>query len=312
MMMSKKAAPEKAPTKVNNCTQDKVFMVVLHIILAFILVMVIYPLLFVVFASVSDPQYVNSGALLLYPKGFNLLGYQQVFRDQRILIGYANTIYYTVFGTILAVAVNMMAGYSLSRDDLPGRGMIMALFVFTMYFGGGMIPFYLIVRNLHLTNTRAILVLLGGTSVYNMIIVRSFFVSTIPRELQEAAEIDGCGIARFFVSIVMPLSKAITAVIVLYCAVGQWNAYFNALIFISDRDKFPLQIFLREILLTAKTYESAEVLSTLSGDDLARMQRMSEVTKYGVIVVSTLPIIALSPFLQKYFVKGVMIGSLKG
>ncbi|MGI6183562.1 MAG: carbohydrate ABC transporter permease [Candidatus Fimadaptatus sp.] len=308
MVVSKKAAP----TKVNNCLQDKVFMVVLHVILAFILVIVVYPLLFVLFASVSDPQYVNSGALLLYPKGFNLLGYQQVFRDQRILIGYANTIYYTVFGTALAVAVNMMAGYALSRDDLPGRGIIMALFVFTMYFGGGMIPFYLIVRNLHLTNTRAILILLGGTSVYNMIIVRSFFVSTIPRELQEAAEIDGCGTARFFASVVMPLSKAITAVIVLYCAVGQWNAYFNALIFISDRDKFPLQIFLREILLTAKTYESAEVLSTLSGDDLARMQRMSEVTKYGVIVVSTLPIIALYPFLQKYFVKGVMIGSLKG
>ena len=221
------------------------------------------------------------------------------------MIGYGNTIYYTVLGSALAVAVNMMAGYALSRDDLPGRGIVMALFVFTMYFGGGMIPFYLIVRNLHLTNTRTILVLLGGTSVYNMIIVRSFFVSTIPKELQEAAEIDGCGTARFFASIVMPLSKAITAVIVLYCAVGQWNAYFNALIFISDRDKYPLQIFLREILLTAKTYESAEVLSTLSGDDLARIQRMS-------IVVSTLPIIALYPFLQKYFVKGVMIGSLKG
>ena len=287
-------------------------MTVLYVVLALVLIVVIYPLLFVLFASMSDPQYVNSGALLLYPKGFNLLGYQQVFRDQRILIGYGNTIYYTVFGTILAVAVNMMGGYALSRDDLPGRGIVMALFVFTMYFGGGMIPFYLIVRNLHLTNTRTILVLLGGTSVYNMIIVRSFFISTIPRELQEAAEIDGCGTGRFFFSIVMPLSKAITAVIVLYCAVGQWNAYFNALIFISDRDKFPLQIFLREILLTAKTYESADVLSTLSGDDLARMQRMSEVTKYGVIVVSTLPIIALYPFLQKYFVKGVMIGSLKG
>lgn len=287
-------------------------MTVLYVVLALVLIVVIYPLLFVLFASMSDPQYVNSGALLLYPKGFNLLGYQQVFRDQRILIGYGNTIYYTVFGTILAVAINMMGGYALSRDDLPGRGIVMALFVFTMYFGGGMIPFYLIVRNLHLTNTRTILVLLGGTSVYNMIIARSFFISTIPRELQEAAEIDGCGTGRFFFSIVMPLSKAITAVIVLYCAVGQWNAYFNALIFISDRDKFPLQIFLREILLTAKTYESADVLSTLSGDDLARMQRMSEVTKYGVIVVSTLPIIALYPFLQKYFVKGVMIGSLKG
>lgn len=308
----KRQKEKTALTHINNCAQDKVFMTVLYVILAFVLIVVIYPLLFVLFASMSDPQYVNSGALLLYPKGFNLLGYQQVFRDQRILIGYGNTIYYTVFGTILAVAVNMMGGYALSRDDLPGRGIVMALFVFTMYFGGGMIPFYLIVRNLHLTNTRTILVLLGGTSVYNMIIARSFFISTIPRELQEAAEIDGCGTGRFFFSIVMPLSKAITAVIVLYCAVGQWNAYFNALIFISDRDKFPLQIFLREILLTAKTYESADVLSTLSGDDLARMQRMSEVTKYGVIVVSTLPIIALYPFLQKYFVKGVMIGSLKG
>lgn len=308
----KRQKEKAALTHINNCTQDKVFMTVLYVVLALVLIVVIYPLLFVLFASMSDPQYVNSGALLLYPKGFNLLGYQQVFRDQRILIGYGNTIYYTVFGTILAVAVNMMGGYALSRDDLPGRGIVMALFVFTMYFGGGMIPFYLIVRNLHLTNTRTILVLLGGTSVYNMIIVRSFFISTIPRELQEAAEIDGCGTGRFFFSIVMPLSKAITAVIVLYCAVGQWNAYFNALIFISDRDKFPLQIFLREILLTAKTYESADVLSTLSGDDLARMQRMSEVTKYGVIVVSTLPIIALYPFLQKYFVKGVMIGSLKG
>ncbi len=308
----KRQKEKTALTHINNCAQDKVFMTVLHVVLAFVLIVVIYPLLFVLFASMSDPQYVNSGALLLYPKGFNLLGYQQVFRDQRILIGYGNTIYYTVFGTILAVAVNMMGGYALSRDDLPGRGIVMALFVFTMYFGGGMIPFYLIVRNLHLTNTRTILVLLGGTSVYNMIIARSFFISTIPRELQEAAEIDGCGTGRFFFSIVMPLSKAITAVIVLYCAVGQWNAYFNALIFISDRDKFPLQIFLREILLTAKTYESADVLSTLSGDDLARMQRMSEVTKYGVIVVSTLPIIALYPFLQKYFVKGVMIGSLKG
>ena len=308
----KRQKEKTALTHINNCAQDKVFMTVLHVVLAVVLIVVIYPLLFVLFASMSDPQYVNSGALLLYPKGFNLLGYQQVFRDQRILIGYGNTIYYTVFGTILAVAVNMMGGYALSRDDLPGRGIVMALFVFTMYFGGGMIPFYLIVRNLHLTNTRTILVLLGGTSVYNMIIARSFFISTIPRELQEAAEIDGCGTGRFFFSIVMPLSKAITAVIVLYCAVGQWNAYFNALIFISDRDKFPLQIFLREILLTAKTYESADVLSTLSGDDLARMQRMSEVTKYGVIVVSTLPIIALYPFLQKYFVKGVMIGSLKG
>ena len=150
----KRQKEKTALTHINNCAQDKVFMTVLYVVLALVLIVVIYPLLFVVFASMSDPQYVNSGALLLYPKGFNLLGYQQVFRDQRILIGYGNTIYYTVFGTILAVAVNMMGGYALSRDDLPGRGIVMALFVFTMYFGGGMIPFYLIVRNLHLTSRR--------------------------------------------------------------------------------------------------------------------------------------------------------------
>lgn len=291
---------------------DKVFMAVLYTILFFVLLLVLYPLYFVLLASVSDPLYVNSGQPLLVPKGFSLLGYRQVFMDKRILIGYGNTITYTVLGTLLAVAVNLLAGYALSRKDLPGRGIIMGLFVFTMFFGGGLIPFYLIVKNLRLTDTRLIMILLGGTSVYNMIIVRSFFISTLPAELLEAAQIDGCGNGRFFLLIVLPLSQAIIAVIALYAAVGQWNAYFNALIFLSDRFKFPLQLYLRDILLTAKTYENAEIIAQMNPADAMKIQQMTEVVKYGVIVVSTLPIICLYPFLQKYFVRGVMIGSIKG
>lgn len=297
---------------IRDTFSDRVFMVVLYALLAVILLVVLYPLIFVVLASVSDPKYVNSGTLLLYPKGFNLLGYQMAFKDARILTGYGNTIYYTVAGSALAVVVNLLAGYSLSRKDLPGKGIIMAFLVFTMYFGGGLIPFYLIVKGLGLIDSRTILVLLGGTSVFNIIIVRSFFMSTLPDELQEAAAIDGCGNGRFFFAIALPLAKAITAVIALYCAVGQWNAYFNALIFLSDRSKFPLQLFLRDILLTAKTYESAEAMTGVDGATLARLQTISEVVKYSVIVISTLPIIAFYPFLQKYFVQGVMIGSLKG
>lgn len=300
------------PQKIRSTAADRVFFVALYAILLVTLVVVLYPLLFVVLASVSDSRYVNSGAILLWPKGFTTIGYELVFRDQRIWTGYGNTIIYTVFGSALAVMTNLLAGYSLSRNDLPGRNLIMGLFVFTMYFGGGLIPFYMVVKNLHLTNTRWILILLGGTSVYNMIIIRSFFSTTIPRELFESASIDGCGNGRFFFSIVLPLSKAITAVIALYCAVGNWNSYFNALIFLSDRSLFPLQLYLRDILLVAKSFESAQAMQNMDPSDAAKMQQMAEVVKYGTIVVSTLPIICAYPFLQKYFVQGVMIGSIKG
>ena len=275
------------------------------------LIVVIYPLYFVVLASVSDPQYVNSGTPLLYPRGFTLMGYSRVFADNRIWIGYANTLLYAGAGTLLAVAVQVMAGYALSRSDLPGRNIFMALFVFTMYFGGGLIPFYLVVKSLNLVNSRLLMIMLGCSSVYNIIIIRSFFVSTLPKELQEAAFIDGCTNQRYFFSIVLPLSKAIIAVIALYALVAQWNSYFNAMIFLTDRSKYPLQLYLREILLTAKTYADT---SMVGGDPeaAAKMEQMVEVIKYGVIVVSTLPVIAVYPFLQKYFVQGVMIGAVKG
>lgn len=301
------AAQEKK--RIRDTTSDRIFNIVIHTILIIFLILVIYPVYFVLIASVSDPTYVNSGDFLLYPKGFTLLGYQRVFQDDRIWVGYGNTLIYTILGTILGIFANILAGYALSRHDLPGRNIVMALFVFTMYFGGGMIPFYIIINNMNMVNTRALMVILGSVSVYNIIIVRSFFVSTIPLELQEAAFIDGCTNQRFFISIVLPLSKAIVAVIALYTAVGYWNSYFNALIFLTDTSKFPLQLYLREILLTAKTADASNITDPAAA---RKLETMVEVVKYGVIVVSTLPILCVYPFIQKYFVKGVMIGAIKG
>ncbi|MBQ6803169.1 MAG: carbohydrate ABC transporter permease [Clostridia bacterium] len=301
----------KRNTKIHETKVDRVFNVVVYVLIALLLLMFIYPLWFVLMASFSDPQYVNAGALLIYPRGFTTMGYKMVFSDDRIWTGYLNTIFYAGVGTVLATMVQVMAGYALSRKDLPGRSIFMLLFVFTMYFSGGLIPFYLVVKELNLVNTRFLMIVTGLASVYNIIIVRSFFASSMPVELYEAASIDGCTNQRYFFSIVLPLSKAIIAVIALYCLVAQWNSYFNAMIFLSDRSKYPLQLFLREILLAAQTYSDP---SAVQGDAVAaaQMEIMGEVIKYGVIVVSTLPVIIIYPFLQKYFVQGVMIGSIKG
>lgn len=301
----------KRNTKIHETKVDRVFNVVVYVLIALLLLMFIYPLWFVLMASFSDPQYVNAGALLIYPRGFTTMGYKMVFSDDRIWTGYLNTIFYAGVGTVLATMVQVMAGYALSRKDLPGRSIFMLLFVFTMYFSGGLIPFYLVVKELNLVNTRFLMIVTGLASVYNIIIVRSFFASSMPVELYEAASIDGCTNQRYFFSIVLPLSKAIIAVIALYCLVAQWNSYFNAMIFLSDRSKYPLQLFLREILLSAQTYSDP---SAVQGDAVAaaQMEIMGEVIKYGVIVVSTLPVIIVYPFLQKYFVQGVMIGSIKG
>ncbi len=292
-----------------NTRGDMAFDIVTYAILSAVVLLMVYPLYFVLIASVSDPMYVNSGAFLLYPKGFTTLGYRRVFADQRIITGYMNTLLYASCGTLLGLFATTMAGYSLSRVDLPGRSLILKLMVFTMYFGGGMIPFYILVKGLGLVNTRLLMVILGSISVYNIIITRSFFSNTIPMELQDAAFVDGCSNQRFFFTIVLPLAKPILAVIALYLAVGYWNAYFNPMIFLTDIRKYPLQLYLREILLTAKTNESSV---GLDAEAALKLETMVEVVKYGVIVVSTLPIICVYPFLQKYFIKGVMIGSIKG
>lgn len=293
----------------NKSLDDIIFYAVSRIVLVALLVIMTYPVYFVIIASFTDPTYVNSGELLLYPKGFTTLGYSRVFKDKRIWLSYLNTIIYTVGGTALGLASCVMAGFALSRKDLPGRNILMAILVFTMYFGGGLIPTYMVIKGLHLTNTRFLLTIMGSISVYNLILIRSFFANTLPQELEDAAFIDGCGKGRFFFSVALPLSKAILAVIALYIAVFQWNSYFNALVYVTDRMKQPLQLYLREILLMA---QNTADLMELDAAAAAELNRMVEVIKYGVIVVSTLPIICVYPFFQKYFTKGVMLGSIKG
>ena len=260
-------------------------------------------------ASCSDAQYVNNGDILLYPKGFTTLGYERTIANMNIWIGYGNTILYTVGGTVVGTFCTVVAGYALSRKDLPGHGIIMKLFVFTMYFQGGMIPFYIIINNLGLMNTRFLMIIISCITVYNIILVRSYFANSLPHDLFEAASIDGCSNARFIFQIAIPLSKAIIAVIALYVAVSYWNSYFYPMIFLTDRYKFPLQLWLRELLLVANMNPAD------SGTDptaAAQLQTMASVMKYSTIVVSTVPIICVYPFIQKYFVQGVMIGAVKG
>lgn len=299
----------KNPNAIKEPVFDRVFYLVTFIILCAFLITIIYPLWFVLMASFSDAQYVNNGTILLYPRGFTWLGYERTLTDPKIWSGYGNTIIYTVGGTAVGTFFTVLAGYALSRDDLPGAGFIMKAFVFTMYFQGGMIPFYILINNLHLQNTRFLMIIISCISVYNIILVRSFCASTLPKDLWEAASIDGCGNVRYMFQMVFPLSKAIVAVIALYIAVGYWNSYFYPMIFIQDANKLPLQNVLREILLVANMNTADTGTDPMAAQRLAQM---SSVIKYSAIVISTVPIICVYPFLQKYFVQGVMIGSIKG
>lgn len=299
----------KNPNTIKEPAFDRAFYTITFILLLGLLVIIIYPLWFVVMASFSDAQYVNNGTILLYPRGFTTLGYERTLQDSKIWMGYLNTIIYTVGGTVVGTFCTVLAGYALSRDDLPGAGFIMKAFVFTMYFQGGMIPFYIVINNLHLQNTRFLMIIISCISVYNIILVRSYCASTLPKDLYEAASIDGCGNTRFMFQMVFPLSKAIVAVIALYIAVSYWNSYFYPMIFLSDYTKLPLQNVLREILLVANMNTADTGTDPMAAQRLAQM---SSVIKYSAIVISTVPIICVYPFIQKYFVQGVMIGSIKG
>lgn len=292
--------------KDKSSMSDKWVDAIFLIIGIIILVITIYPLYFVVIASFSSPSAVAGGQVWVLPKSVTLEGYRRVFLDERIWLGYRNTIFYTVTGTLISLLFTLPAGYALSRKDLAGRNIITLFFVFTMYFGGGLIPTYFIVDKFHLTNTFWVIILPFSVNVYHLIITRTFFQSTIPQELLEVSKLDGCGNFRFFVSIVLPLSKAIIAVIGLYCAVGQWNQYFTSLVYVRNDELVPLQLVLREILLENKAVSGAASVSNLE------LQRIGEIMKYAVIIVSTLPIMCVYPFLQKYFNKGVMIGAIKG
>ena len=282
------------------------FDVGVHIIAVFLLILVIYPLWLVLVNSVSDPSAVAAGEVVLFPKGLSLEGYKQIFQNKNLLIGYSNTIFYTVFGTLINLFVTVPCGYVLTKNTLPGRNILMTYFMITMYFGGGLIPTFLLVNSLGLYNTRWALLLLGAFSVYNCIICRSFFAS-MPKELEEAAYIDGCSTTRTFIQIILPLSKALIGVMVLYFAVGHWNSYFNGMIYLTDNDKQPLQVFLRRILIMAQQQTQVE-----NGEYLAELQKLESLIRYGIIVVASLPLLIVYPFLQKYFDKGVLIGSVKG
>ena len=294
-----------------NSSRKKIefFDIVVTIIVLCMVAIILYPLIFVISSSVSDPTLVASGEVVLLPKGFTLEGYKRVFQDSNIMLGYGNALFYTFFGTIINLVVTVPAGYVLSKKEVPGSSFIMMAFLFTMYFSGGLIPTFLLVKSLHLYNTRWILLILGAFSTYNCIICRSFFAG-LPKEIEEAAYIDGASITRTFLTIVLPLSKALLGVMVLYFAVAHWNSYFNAMIYTYDTEIQPLQLFLRRILVLAQN--SADMMSA-GGDELAaQQQEIAALIKYAVIVVSSLPLMIVYPFLQKYFVKGINMGSLKG
>jgi len=286
---------------------NSVFNLAVFTFAAIVLVIIIYPLYFIVIASFSDPSMVNTGKVWLFPVGFTLDGYSALFANESIWIGYRNTIMYVVVGTFIHLAVNIPAAYALSRKDLVFRKPITIYFLITMFFSGGLIPTFLTVQQFHLYNTFWVMVVPFTVSVYVLIVARTFFENNIPGELWEAAEIEGCGNLYFFFAIVVPLSKAIIAVVGLWYAVWQWNSYFNALIYLRDRALFPLQLILRNILII-NTMQAA--LGT--GEAAMIAMRTADLVRYGAIIVSTLPIMCVYPFVQKYFNQGALIGAVKG
>lgn len=288
---------------------DRIFNGIVLTIATIAMLLVLYPLIYILSCSISDASYVARGEIWLLPKGVNFRGYARVFEDPNIMTGYANTLFYTVAGTMLNLAMTLTAGYALSKKTLPGRKYIMLFIIFTMYFSGGLIPTYLLVKNLKLLDTRLVLIVMGAVSVYNLIVARTFFQG-IPEELEEAATIDGCSTFKLFWSIVLPLSKALMSVMVLYYGVAHWNSYFNALIYISSDAKKPLQIFLRRILILEQL--SSEMVDSQSAEMMYEAEQLKLLLKYSVIVVSSLPVLIIYPFVQKYFDKGVLLGSLKG
>ncbi|MCG7409017.1 carbohydrate ABC transporter permease [Paenibacillus sp. ACRRX] len=287
---------------------DRIFNIINYVLLTILTVIVLYPLLFVLSASISDPEHVLRGDVWLIPKGFNLEAYTKIFQNKDILLGYGNTILYTLIGTAINLVMTVCAAYPLSRKDFAGRGMITGMIVFTMFFGGGLIPTYLLIKNLNMLDSLWVMVIPNAVSVWNIIIMRTFFQQSIPGELQESAMIDGCNHFQTLFRIVLPLSMPIIAVMILFYAVGHWNSYFNALIYLTSKDKFPLQLILREILIQS---DSGEFIK-LTSESAVRMKMSVEGLKYAVLVVANLPMLILYPFLQRYFVKGIMIGALKG
>lgn len=288
---------------------DRAFFIVNNLILLMALILVAYPIIYVFAASFSSRNAVVTGQVILWPVNFSLEGFEAVFSYRQIMNGYANTFFYTFVGTLINVSMTMLAAYPLSRKgDMPGRNLFMYLFTFTMMFGGGLIPTYIMMQNLGFIDRRIVLLVPNAMGVFHLIIARTFLTTTIPSELYEAASIDGCSHVKYFTKILLPLSKPLLAVLVLFYAVGHWNSFFDAFIYLKNPALYPLQLVLRDILIV-NTIDPTAVTDPVSQE---KKQGMVELLKYAVIVVASVPVWCLYPFIQKYFVKGVMIGAVKG
>lgn len=277
-----------------------------------ILIIIAIPLWYVIIASISSPVAVASGKVYFLPKGITFVGYRRVFQDRELILGYKNTIIYTLIGTTINIVLTLMCAYGLSKKELYGRNVLMLFFTFTMFFSGGLIPTYIVVKNLGMLNKMWALIIPGAVSIYNVIIARTFFQNPMFTEIEESAKLDGCSVIKTFLLITLPLSKAITSVLILFYAVGHWNAYFSALIYLTDRNKFPLQLFLREILIENQMKDSMMEMEGSPSGLLDEQYNVSEQIKFAVIIVSSGPVFIIYPFIQKYFAKGIMIGSIKG
>lgn len=301
----------KLKTKVLRSRDDVIVDILVMVITALVCFSVLYPLVYVLSSSFSEPSEVALGNVILFPKGFTLEGYSYILKYDDIWIGYRNTLFYTFVGTALNLAVTLPAAYALSRKDMFGRGVFSAIFACTMFFSGGLIPTYLVYKQLGFINTPWVMLIPGLISMWNTVVCRTYFSNSIPYELQEASKIDGCSDIYLFVKIILPLSAPIIAVMAMYYAVGHWNAYFNAMIYLSDPDLYPLQHILRSILLLDTTADMIGA-DAETQREVVRLAQLKESMKYGVIVISAVPMLIMYPFFQKYFVKGVMVGAIKG
>ncbi len=287
---------------------DKVFVGLIYLILIAVSLIFLIPMLNVTVSSFSSPKAVAAGKVTVFPIGFNLEAYKMVFANNKLVLGFTNTIIYTLFGTLLNIFITVLAAYPMSREDFAAKNIFMKFFTFTMYFNGGIIPTYLLYKSMGLVDSRLVMIIPGALSIYNMIVMRTSLQTNLPNEILEAAKIDGCDDFRFLRQFVVPLSKPIIAVIVMFYAIGHWNSYFDAYVYLSSESKYPLSIFIQTILgglvtkgETVKNYEAA-----------AQQELYKDIVQYALIIVTCLPVWICCPFMQKYFVHGVMVGAVKG
>ncbi|KQO17212.1 carbohydrate ABC transporter permease [Paenibacillus sp. Leaf72] len=307
-MAATKPAGQQRPfrLKIRESAGDRLLLFIIYTVLSLVLLAVIYPLIYILSSSISSPAAVTSGRVWLWPVDISFRGFEVLFNTPQIMTGYGNSLFYTTAGTLISVALTVMIAYPMSRKTFFGRGVIMMLITFTMLFSGGLIPTYMVVKEFGMIDSRWALLIPNAIWVWQVIIARSFFQSSIPDELMEAAEIDGCSDLRFMRSVVIPLSKPILAVLFLMYGVGQWNAYFDALIYLKSANLFPLQLVLRSIIIMNNTAGVTDALKQVE------RQQLSELLKYSLIVVATLPVLIIYPFVQRYFVQGMLVGSVKG